>query len=176
MVRELVPHPDSQHGPVRGLNADAVRAGDLLSLRYRLTGVLHHIAIPRQAAPARTDELWKHTCFEAFIRADGESGYCEINVSPSTQWAAYSFSGYREGMAALDIPPPQILADHEADALDLSVMIDLSETQTARKPWRLAVSAVIENDAGQRTYWALTHATGKPDFHHPDGFILNLAP
>ncbi len=39
---------------------------------------------------------------------------------------------------------------------------------------KLALSAVVEDDSGTLSYWALKHAPGKPDFHHSDGFVLEL--
>jgi hypothetical protein len=42
-------------------------------------------------------------------------------------------------------------------------------------PLRLALSAVIEAQSGTITWWALRHPQGRPDFHHPDGFALELA-
>jgi hypothetical protein len=41
-------------------------------------------------------------------------------------------------------------------------------------PWRLGLSAVIEDTRGSLSYWALAHPPGKPDFHHADGFALEL--
>jgi len=32
----------------------------------------------------------------------------------------------------------------------------------------------VENAAGSKSYWALRHAPGKPDFHHADAFALQL--
>ncbi len=58
--------------------------------------------MPVAAANARSDGLWRHTCFEAFIRASSDIGYYELNFSPSGQWAAYQFSGYRNGMRVAD--------------------------------------------------------------------------
>lgn len=37
-----------------------------------------------------------------------------------------------------------------------------------------AITAVIEETDGTKSYWALAHPAGKPDFHHPDGFVLEL--
>ena len=39
---------------------------------------------------------------------------------------------------------------------------------------RLGAAAVLEDDNGRLSYWALCHPPGKPDFHHPDGFVLEL--
>jgi hypothetical protein len=174
MRYDLIPHPESPRGPVSALGVEVVRTGDVLDLRYRLNGLLDRIAIPAPAAQARRDDLWKHTCFEVFIRAGDEAGYCEFNVSPSTHWAAYSFSGYREGMAELAVPAPRIARRMENSTLELSVSLDLSAEPVASQQWRLAISAVIENDTEQRSYWALAHPSGKPDFHHADGFVLEL--
>ena len=41
---------------------------------------------------------------------------------------------------------------------------------------RVAISAVIEEADGTKSYWALAHPPGKPDFHHADGFALQLPP
>lgn len=37
-----------------------------------------------------------------------------------------------------------------------------------------AITAVIEEADGTKSYWALAHPVEKPDFHHPDGFVLEL--
>jgi hypothetical protein len=39
----------------------------------------------------------------------------------------------------------------------------------------MEVSAVIEENSGAKSYWALKHPPGKPDFHHADGFDLTLS-
>ena len=39
---------------------------------------------------------------------------------------------------------------------------------------KLALAAVIEEVDGTKSYWALRHPPGKPDFHHPDCFALTL--
>ena len=175
MRRDLIPHPDSYAGAVSGLSAAAARAGPALSLNYRLTGVLDRIVIPSPAAPERTDALWKHTCFEAFIRTPGADSYVELNFSPSSQWAAYGFTGYREGMSPLDIPPPRIERAMKAGSLDLTVSLTLAGlAEFAAAPWRVALTAVIEDATSARSYWALAHPPGKPDFHRADGFVLEL--
>jgi hypothetical protein len=40
--------------------------------------------------------------------------------------------------------------------------------------WLAAITAVIEEADGTKSYWALNHPPGKPDFHHPDCFALEL--
>ena len=44
------------------------------------------------------------------------------------------------------------------------------------RSWRLGLSAVIEDTNGHKSYWALAHPPGKPDFHHADCFAYELSP
>ena len=59
------------------------------------------LRLPEPRPAVRTDGLWRHSCFEAFIGHGGARDYWEYNFSPSGAWAAYHFTGYREGMAPL---------------------------------------------------------------------------
>src|SRR5579871_4765686 len=104
---KLARHSISEAPAVLGLEANAERAGARLTLDYRLIGDLAHLAIPPAAEPERAGELWRHTCFEAFLRPEGEA-YLEINLAPSRRWAVYRFDRYREGVAPAQIPPPRI--------------------------------------------------------------------
>ena len=38
----------------------------------------------------------------------------------------------------------------------------------------VGLSAVIEEQGGVLSYWALRHPPGKPDFHHRDSFAMEL--
>ena len=38
----------------------------------------------------------------------------------------------------------------------------------------VALCAVVEHADGALSYWALAHPAGTPDFHHPDGFVLEV--
>jgi hypothetical protein len=62
------------------------------------------------------------------------------------------------------------------DRLELEAVVELAElaAELSAAEARLALSAVIEERGGQRSYWALRHPPGPPDFHHPDGFALLL--
>jgi hypothetical protein len=39
---------------------------------------------------------------------------------------------------------------------------------------QVGLSAVVEEESGTLSYWALKHGPGKADFHCPDGFLLEL--
>jgi hypothetical protein len=149
-----------------------------LTLHYVVTGKIGDLRLPPAAAPARTDNLWKHTCFEAFVRGEPQLAYYEYNFSPSTQWAGYRFTSYRGGMSApSELRAPRIEVQSGATqyelkaALDLEMVPDLPSDAT----WRLALSAILEDSSGRKSYWALAHPQGAADFHHPDCFAHELA-
>lgn len=178
MRRALRLHPDGDRGPVVRIEAAISRpAPRVLALSYELAGRTGDLGIPSPAPPERTDGLWRGTCFEAFVGLGDGPGYLEFNLSPSGQWAAYRFEGYRAGMAPLELPPPDVTLARTGDALILKARLDLSGVADLApdRPWRLGLSAVIEEAGGRIAYWALAHAPGKPDFHHADGFAC-LAP
>jgi hypothetical protein len=151
---------------VRRANARA------LTITYTVTGKIDAIRWPTKVAPARTDGLWNTTCFEAFIRPAPAAAYLELNFSPSTAWAAYTFTNTREGMANAEIAPPTIETHTAHDTCALTAKF---EPNLPAGFWHIALTAVIEETNGRKSYWALTHPAPKPDFHHPDGFTLELA-
>ena len=143
----------------------------MLRLRYRAEGALAGLLIPQPASQSRTDGLWQHTCFEAFLRVGGDDGYSEYNLAPSTEWAAYAFTSYRNEMRIIADASLSIDVTRSDAVLELVAEIhDLPPDA----PWQLALSAVMEETSGRRSYWALAHPKGKPDFHHSDCFALEL--
>jgi hypothetical protein len=180
MRRPLSPHPDFPCPAVTAIEVEIERAaGPALALRYILTGRVADLAVPAPASSRRTDELWRHTCFEAFVRVSGPDGYCEFNFSPSGDWAAYAFTHYREGMTPVTlVAPPGIHVQLGDSSLGLSATLDLAGLTdlTAASRLRVALTAVIEDTDGVLSYWALHHADGRPDFHHSDGFTMELSP
>jgi hypothetical protein len=176
MHAELRPHPDTPCDAVSSILVEIARADPaILHLRYALTGDIARLAIPPVVAPSRTDELWRRTCFEAFLRPDPGEAYFELNFAPSTQWAAYCFSGYREGMAPARIATPQIAVSVTDSTFELAVQLNLAALALPPGACRLALSAVIEQTGGAKSYWALAHPPGRPDFHHRSSFACELA-
>lgn len=174
----LVAHPHTPSAAVRRIEARAEAAGpDSLRLQYVLEADLLRLRVPAPAVAAgRAEKLWAHTCFEAFIGPAQSPRYLELNFSPSGEWGAYHFDSYREGMApaALDAGPVLTLRRTEA-RLELQAEVRLRglEPPGARR-LKLALSTVVEDREGRLSYWALRHAPGRPDFHHPQSFALAL--
>jgi hypothetical protein len=182
VTHPLQPFAPSSESPVRALVASATREGDRgLRFRYVLDADLSAVCIPAGRLPRPADELWKHTCFEAFIAsASAGDDYRELNFSPSTEWAAYSFERYRKGMARVPLSAaPRIEVTQSGTQLVMDALVTapglLPESWRAPEAkLRIALSAVIEDASGRITYWALKHAPDKPDFHHAAGFILEV--
>ena len=129
--------------------------------------------IPPLTEPWRVDELWLRTCFEAFLRPAGKEQYREWNFAPGGNWAAYDFSGYREGMNRAEVgAPPYIRMEDNFTWWTLGATI----AADAGQKWQLGLSAVLEEQDGTRSFWALAHPDDeKPDFHRPDCFAAQLA-
>lgn len=161
----LKPHPGSP-APDLTITVEMERRGERLWLRYATDGDVDVLEWPEPAV-GRADGLWKHTCFEVFVRT--ADGYREFNLSPSGQWASYRFAGYREGMAEAPEAADAPLLNRGADSVGLETLIDLPPGAQ-----ELGLAAVIEETNGRISYWALAHPSDKPDFHHPDSFVLDL--
>ena len=152
--------------------------GNLLTINYSATGDLARLTIPAQGASGRADRLWEHTCFEAFLRVDNDSSYYEFNFSPSGEWAAYWFRGYRDGGPfAGEGAASDIRVRRSAHCLELDAVVHLNRLPAMRLSalLRIGLSAVIEASDGTLSYWALKHTGAKPDFHHPDSFAIELS-
>jgi hypothetical protein len=174
----LTVHPSTPNDAVRSLGV-RVRAekSDILVFHYSLDADMSRVRVPASGVGGPADALWKHTCFEAFVADADASGYHEFNFSPSRDWAIYRFSAYREGMsrAGMDAAP-EISVRRCDGGLELESTVRLSHLAGLRdaRLLRVAMAAVIEDGAGGLSYWGLRHAPGKPDFHHPHGFALEV--
>ena len=176
MRLSLKPHPDTPCEAVAAVEVEIDGVGGSgLALTYELRGSLDKLLIPPAGPSARADRLWQHSCFEIFIRpGDGEE-YWEFNFAPSQEWAAYRLSGYRKGMIPAPQPVPPIIEISSTEDR-LEVRVRLESGVSAELPWKVGLSAVVEDRAGVRSFWALAHPAGEPDFHSPDCFALELAP
>lgn len=176
----LLPHPVSAPGVlqdvVHELSVLVSRPdANQLTLNYRLSGDLDALQLPEPKDSVRTDGLWRRSCFEAFIGHAGGPDYWEYNFSPSSAWAAYHFSTYREGMAPLlKGASPVVTPRIRTDSIEVSVQLDLSWHARAGVGLRLGLASVIEDKARVLSYWALKHPAEKPDFHHRDSFVVEL--
>jgi hypothetical protein len=162
MRKTLIIHPDSRCDAVTQIDVDIARPGrSALTLHYIVTGDINALRLPPVS----------------FVRASPSGAYYEFNFAPSTQWAAYRFDGYRSGMSAVrEIDAPRIDVQVNDTGFELHVALNLARLPDLSHgaPWQLGLSAVIEEKTGRKSYWALAHPPGKPDFHHSDCFALEV--
>ncbi len=169
----LIPHPDTPPHRRMGIDVTVARQADgAWLLYYRLQAELQSLRVPTSTANGRTDGLWRQTCFEAFIAAEQAPAYREFNFSPSGQWQAYDFIGYRQHGRPADMTPPRITCHRTEYGLECRVAL-APYSCPAWSRWRLGLSAVVEWIDGGVSYWALRHPPGRPDFHHADAFLLD---
>ena len=176
--RALLRHPSMACEAVRTLDVSLCAFdAERIVLRYVLEGDFEYLIIPAEDAARRAHELWLHTCFEAFLGAVGSPGYCELNFAPSRAWAMYRFSARREGMTVVtDARAPHLAMQRTAAGITLDATVFWRDLIPQIPPPRLriAMAAVVEDEGGRLSYWALRHPPGRPDFHHPDSFTLEL--
>jgi len=173
MRHALKPHPDTPPDKVTAVDVELiVDPGDDVLMTFIVTGTAG-LLVPARASPARRDGLWETTCFELFLKPAGGDPYFEYNFSPSTEWAAYRFDRYREGMRPFRQPVDPFLDRIDGSGSILEVELGLSGLPNVAM--RMGLCAVIEEQGGRISYWALAHPPGDPDFHDDACFALELA-
>lgn len=170
----LIAHPDHPPVGITGVESRIIgRDANWLRARWRVEGS-RQLVVPPFAGKGRTDDLWQTTCFELYLKPLGGEAYCELNLSPSERWNAYDFDGYRAGMRERPFP-------HEPECtirLGSSFAIFDAAIPLAGLPDQdcaMGLSAILEEQGGVKSYWALAHPEGKPDFHAPACFAVALA-
>jgi hypothetical protein len=174
-THRLTAHAAHRPAAVSGIEARVIGFdAEWLRVRWRVDGA-QALVVPPFAGRGRADELWRSTCFELFLRPDGGERYVELNLSPSERWAAYDFSSYRDGMAerpASREPDCTMRQGSNFAIFDAAIPVDV----LPRLPAAANFTAVIEEEGGVVSYWALAHPPTKPDFHDPACFTATLGP
>ncbi len=155
---QLIPHPGTTTITVRSIDVAVWNDADRWHFRFVVYGI-NGLILPDHRASLRTDELWRHTCFEAFVGLEDDA-YLEINFSPSSQWAAYRFDRYRA--AKSDEPAEiEVVVESRETWFSLEAAVKCSALTEGSS---LGLCAVVE-ERGGTSYWALAHPRDKPDFH-----------
>jgi hypothetical protein len=169
----LIAHPDHPPARVSAVEAAVIGLTDhWLSVRWRVEDAAA-VLVPEFAGKNRADGLWQQTCFELFLRQPGEAGYVELNLSPSEQWAAYDFAAYRAGVEERPMPRDPVCTLRRGRNL-LIFDAAIPRAGLPSLPWQIGVTAVIAEADGVKSYWALRHGDGAPDFHAPACFAATL--
>ncbi|MBN2801686.1 MAG: hypothetical protein JXR91_01195 [Deltaproteobacteria bacterium] len=168
--------PFSKTGTASEVTVEISKNSDLLTLLYTIKKfqiekpvTLSDFQISNNL---RTDELWKHTCFEIFIGTEDSDEYWEFNFSTSGKWNCYHFDNYRKEMT--QEPDTALLMfsaiQDNQDAL-FNIKVKLPKN-LANKNKLLSSPAVIvesiQNGMRNFEYYASSHKNNKPDFHRKD--------
>lgn len=147
-----------------------------LSIKYQLQSDINQLLIPKnQGSTERKDQLWQHTCFELFLRDNRQpERYWEFNFSPSGEWNAYQFQGYRQKMQTAKgyqhlMIDCQLTPEEFILSTDIPFPIEWLKSDTPLIA--LNLTAVLEDKQNKISYWALQQATPQADFHAPHCFI-----
>jgi len=169
----LTAHPAHPPVAITAIEARIIGADEhWLRLRWRIDGV-QELVVPPFAGKGRADDLWQTTCFELFLSPTGGENYCEFNLSPSERWAAYDFTGYRQGMSERPLErEPQTAMRLGSSFAIFDAALPLSALPRDDSAMNLA--AVIQEQGGIKSFWALAHPADKPDFHDPACFLATL--
>ncbi len=134
----------------------------ILLLEFKWQGGLYFA--PHRGIGERRVGLWEHTCFECFLKTDGDQ-YYEWNFSPKGDWNCFSFSKYREKNEPWEVGKTKPLEfTLKENHLEI-VLEDISFLS-------YQLSAVIPHTSQEKPfYMALNHPETKPDFHDPRYFI-----
>ncbi len=152
----------------------------VLHLDFVLKADLREIKIPEPVdKPSRADNLWEHTCFEAFISLENASEYLEVNLSPSGSWNIYEFKSYRGSRIEAEQLSCKPLVLRSKTNFNVQIEVDLSSIGWIKNSKKdvdllLGLTGVVELKNSIKSYCALTHKSEKPDFHRKESFILRL--
>ena len=147
-----------------------------LSLSYELVAPAAEVIWPATTSNAqRRDELWNATCLELFIAKAHDPGYREVNLSPSGDWNVYQLDHYRQGLRPDgSIDGIEMHASSGVDRHRLEAIVRLPEGLIGVSPLQANLCAVLQSADHHNSYWAIHHPCLDADFHHRDGFVLEL--
>lgn len=178
--RTLQRHPVAHVPPAHEqlvVNACAQRlSADVVQLGFRVLGDVSQFVIPPFEVLKCGDDLWRSTCFEVFCAPKPGDTYIEMNASPSGAWALYSFDGYRKRSServAVRVDGIETTL-HAQEFLLTAKICGLKSLSALPGRCKLGLCAVMEDNTGVCSYWALAHVPGKPDFHKEATFVAAL--
>ncbi|PSB03797.1 DOMON-like domain-containing protein [Merismopedia glauca] len=171
----LKPFPSSAPLPEIQITGKVQRKSNIFSICYQVSGNIAQIYVPApKTVISRQRELWETTCLEFFLGIKNSPRYWEFNLSPSGDWNIYRFTDYRQGMEeekAIASLPFQV--NQESHLFQLDLELDLAPMMELDTELDLGITAVIQSQQGEISYWGLTHCGTQPDFHLRDSFVVS---
>lgn len=175
----LIPFPANDLPQIQ-ITGEIERIKKRLSIHYSVTGEIDSILLPALSDfPSRKHDLWKATCFEFFIAFKDQPGYWEFNLSPSGAWNVYAMDAYRQVNMREETGFPQLPFEfvNTDGGLSVDVSVDLSPILARDSILQIGITAILQTEDGNETYWALSHPgvpTTQADFHLRESFAIEL--
>jgi hypothetical protein len=164
----LTHHPDMTVATVQSIDCAVWQDHGRWHFRFLVEGT-EDLILPESASPARADNLWEATCFEAFVGL-GDEAYLEFNFSPSGEWSAYRFDRYREKMCDEPAEVEVWLEGGEG-----WIAVEAAVRAASLEPGSLLGLSAVIHERQSKSHWALSHPPGQPDFHNRSCFTALLA-
>lgn len=122
----------------------------------------------------RLIKLWEKTCFELFIKNNHDQ-YIEFNFSPNFEWNCFYFNKKSDPLVEweqMQMPVIDILLSSEHFFLFVDIKKEFFPKGFFGVGFELCagITSVIKEKTGSMSYWALSHADTRPNFHHFDSF------
>ncbi|MBB1125052.1 DOMON-like domain-containing protein [Thiospirillum jenense] len=179
----LHPHPQNTPPPTMAVCAMLHCASNRRwQVDFTLIDALDRVYLPPATSSQSTDGLWQSTCFEIFIGLPNTCAYIELNASPSGQWASYQFTSYRARDVAQDHQLRPYIKQRRGTARHFALQVVFTlparlcgSDATNADSYAVGLAAVIAARDGSLSYWALHHASARPDFHHAASRVLPIA-
>lgn len=155
------------------IEAAVTRDKSLIKLIFKTEDAKNYLNLPKPfntSSARREDGLWNDTCFELFLRPEGESSYYEFNFSLQPAWNQYFFTAYRQPQ------PPKRSDDFSLKKINWNghtLEIELA-AKDADKAYQASLTTVLKEKTGTIHYMAVKHAATEADFHDAKSFVINL--
>lgn len=147
---------------------------NLIHVLFHIEGEIGSIIFSSESSPPTfKDKLWTKTCFEVFVSEHKKDSYSEWNLSPSKDWAFFSFDRYRNAITKPQLSPGEISIEKKSDEYLYEAYLPVEKGRPKRE-LDIGLTAVTESKGGELSYWALFHLGDKPDFHRRDSFSWRL--
>ncbi|MDO9181573.1 MAG: hypothetical protein Q7U04_04155 [Bacteriovorax sp.] len=171
---QLVPFGlKNTHFPEIGIEVEINQNTESIFISYRIRQGLSLIELG-ESAPDKTRhlKLWEKTCFELFIKNEANQ-YIEFNFSPNFQWNCFYFNFQGEALKEweqMQMPVIDVLLSSDHYLLFAEIKKDYFPEGFFDTDLHAGITSVIKDKKGTLSYWALSHADTRPNFHHFDSF------
>ncbi len=172
ITKSLVPFVKAET-PTIDLSVKVDRQGNFLVLKYEMTGAIESILMAEGDFPTRRIGLWETSCFEYFFGVPGQDYYWEVNLSTAGHWNIFRLENYRSGFRE-ELAIEALSVSVNRSAFSLETRFNLSLLGLEKSEIELSVTAVIADQLGEISYWAVCHAGVEADFHLRDSFVIQL--